>query len=155
MHNRTLLKTIALSVCLFSTIHLFSNESYAKRSVVPRCQSDGNDKRPQQEEPIAVINERKINKSDVDAPMASQIQALEQKIYEMRSRSLETLINKFLLEEEATRRGISLEELRRQVIAGVKVEEKEVEDAYNNNLSRFGTPPFSELEARERIRATN
>jgi protein-disulfide isomerase len=154
MHNRTLLKTIALSIGLFSTVHLFSNGSYAKTSTVPCCQSDGKDKRPQQEEPIAVINGRKINKSDVDAPMASQIQALEQKIYEMRSRSLETLINKFLLEEEAARRGVSLEELRRQVIAGVKVDDKEVEDAYNNNLSRYGPPPVSEIEAKERIRAT-
>jgi protein-disulfide isomerase len=154
MHNRTLLKTIALSIGLFSAVHLISNESYAKTSTVPYCQSDGKDKRPQQEDPIAVINGRKINKSEVDVPMASQIQALEQKIYEMRSRSLEALINKLLLEEEAARRGISLEELRRQVIAGVKVEDKEVEDAYNNNLSRYGPPPVSEIEAKERIRAT-
>jgi protein-disulfide isomerase len=157
MHKSTLLTSIALSIGLFSTIHLFSNESYAKTSTVPCCQSagqgDGKSKQPEQEEPIAVINGRKINKSDVDAPMASQIQALEQKIYEMRSRSLEALINKFLLEEEATRRGISLEELRRQVIAGVKVDDKEVEDAYNNNLSRYGPPPVSEIEAKERIRA--
>jgi protein-disulfide isomerase len=153
MHNRILLKSIALSICLFSTVHLFTDDSSAKTSTVVRCQGDGKDKRPQQEEPIAVINGRKINKSDVDAPMASQIQSLEQKIYEMRSRSLETLINKYLLEEEATRRGISLEELRRQVIAGVKVEDKEVEDAYNNNLNRYGPPPVSEIEAKERIRA--
>jgi protein-disulfide isomerase len=153
MHNRTLLKKIALSIGLFSTVNFFPNESYAKASTALSCQSDGKDKRPQQEEPIAVINGRKINKSEVDAPMASQIQALEQKIYEMRSRSLETLINKLLLEEEAARRGISLEELRRQVIAGVKVEDKEVEDAYNNNLSRYGPPPVSEIEAKERIRA--
>lgn len=52
-----------------------------------------------------------------------------------------------------------MEELRRQIVAGVKVEEKEVEEkevaeAYNSNLSRYGPPPVSELEAKERIRAT-
>jgi protein-disulfide isomerase len=154
MKNRILPITIALGIGLFSTVSFFSNGSYAKTSIVPSYQSDGKDKRPQQEEPIAVINGRKISKSDVDGPMASQIQSLEQKIYEMRSKSLEALINKLLLEEEAARKGVSLEELRRQVIAGIKVEDKEVEDAYNNNLSRYGPPPISEIEAKERIRAT-
>jgi protein-disulfide isomerase len=145
---------LALGISLFSADSVFTNESYAGTPTFSSCQSDGKEKRPQREEPIAVINGRRIDKSDVDAPMASQIQALEQKIYEMRSRSLEALINKLLLEEEAARRGINLEELRRQVIAGVKVDEKEVEAAYNNNLSRYGPPPVSELEAKERIRAT-
>jgi protein-disulfide isomerase len=152
--NRILLTLIALGVSFFSMVHLFSHSSNATPPTAPGRQNDGKDKRIQQDEPIAVINGRKISKSEVDALMASQIQALEQKIYEMRSRSLETLINKLLLEEEATRRGVSLEVLRRQFIAGVKVEEKEVEEAFNDNLSRYGPPPVSELEAKERIRAT-
>ncbi|HKX28765.1 MAG TPA: thioredoxin domain-containing protein [Blastocatellia bacterium] len=116
----------------------------------------GQERRPPAEgdETMAIINGRRIGRSEVDAPLAAQIQSLEQKIYELRSRSLEALINRVLLEEEAARRGIGLEELRRQVIATVQVEEREVEDAYQNNLSRYGPPPLGELEARERIRAT-
>jgi protein-disulfide isomerase len=148
MANRSIFKTIALGIGLFSIVHLFSYETNAY------CQSDGKEKRVNGVEPLAVINGRKIDKTEVDAPVASQIQALEEKIYELRSKSLETLINKFLLEQEASRRGISLDELRRQLIAEIKVEEKEVDDAYNNNLSRYGPPPISEVEARERIRAT-
>jgi protein-disulfide isomerase len=146
MANRSIAKTIALGISLLFMVHLFSHETY--------CQSNAKEKRANQGEPLAVINGRQIDKTEVDAPVASQVQALEEKIYELRSKSLETLINKFLLEQEAARRGISLDELRRQLIVEVKVEEKEVDDAYNNNLSRYGPPPVSEVEARERIRAT-
>jgi len=107
-----------------------------------------------QDETIAVINGRQIRQSEVDAPMASQIQSLEQKIYEMRKRSLDALIGRILLEEEAARKGVSPEDLRRQIVATVKVEEKDVEDAYRDNLSRYGPPPMSEIDAKERIRST-
>jgi protein-disulfide isomerase len=59
-----------------------------------------------------------------------------------------------LLEEEAVRRNVSPEDLRRQIVSTVKVEEKDVEDAYRDNLSRYGPPPMSEIEAKERIRST-
>jgi protein-disulfide isomerase len=158
MPNRKILNTIALSIGLFGIlstgIQLISHGSYAQ-TTAPDIQNDKKEKQQvSQDDPVAVINGRKIYKSELDSPLASQIQALEQKIYELRSKSLETLINKSLLEEEASRRGVSLDELRRQIIAGVKVEEKEVDDAYSNNLSRYGPPPVSELEARERLRAT-
>lgn len=152
MPNRSFFITIALG--LLCIVQLLAPESEAKPASSLSFQSDGKDKRANQGEPLAVINGRQIDKAEVDAPVASQIQALEEKIYELRNRSLETLINKFLLEQEAARRGVSLDELRRQLIAEVKVDEKEVEDAYTNSLSRYGPPPVSEVEARERIRAT-
>jgi protein-disulfide isomerase len=141
---------ITLSVCLYL---IGISYSYAQSAKDPRSKTDTKEKLFQ-DETIAVIDGRKISKSEIDAPMASQIQSLEQKIYELRSKSLEALINRNLLEEEAKRRGVSIEELRRQFIAGVKVEEKEVEEAYSGILSRYGPPPVTELEAKERLRAT-
>jgi protein-disulfide isomerase len=141
-------KLLSLSTLLFSALCLDPEVRAAQGG-----RKEGREERPP-EESVAVINGRRIGKSEADAPMASQIQSLEQKIYELRSRSLEALIGRVLLEEEATRRGITLEELRRQVVAPVRVEEKEVEETYNQNFSRYGPPPLGELEARERIRAT-
>ncbi|HXG65130.1 MAG TPA: thioredoxin domain-containing protein, partial [Blastocatellia bacterium] len=117
------------------------------------CQSGAKEKQPQ-EETVAVINGRQVSKAEIDAPMAAQIQSLEQKLYELRKRALESFINRALIEEEAKRRGISVEQLRRELVAGVKVEESEVEAEYNSNLARLGPPPVSEIEAKERIRAT-
>jgi protein-disulfide isomerase len=127
--------------------------AYAQSPGKPGYQGDA-EKERLRDETIAVVNGRKIGKSEIDAPLASQIQSLEQKVYELRRKSLEMHINRLLFEDEARRRGISVEELRRIIVAGVRVEEKEVEDAYNNTVNRYGPAPVSELEARERVRAT-
>jgi protein-disulfide isomerase len=131
---------------------LAASHFYSEAKTQPCCQSEVKEKRPK-DETIAVINGRQISQAEIDAPMASQIQSLEQKIYEMRSKSLEALIGRILLEEEAARKGASLEDLRRQIVSAVKVGEKEIEDAYRDNLSRYGPPPMGEIEAKERIRS--
>ncbi|MGH9844536.1 MAG: SurA N-terminal domain-containing protein [Blastocatellia bacterium] len=127
--------------------------AYAQSSGRPRYQGDAEEKRLR-DETVAVINGREVSRSEIDAPLASQIQSLEQKLYELRRKSLDVLINRLLFEDEARKRGISVEELRRTIVAGVRVEEKEVEEAYNNTVNRYGPAPVSELEARERVRAT-
>ncbi len=101
---------------------------------------------------VAVVNDRKITRSEIDIMISPQLYSLEHRAYQLRKNALETLINRIVLEEEAKKRGIVAEDLRLELMAGVRVEESEVEEAYNNNLSRFGPPPVSEIEAKERIR---
>src|SRR5262249_12487140 len=82
---------------------------------------------------------------------ASQIYPLQQQLYAIRKAALENLITAKILESEAAARGISVEELRRQLTAGeINVARAQVEEAYAQNASFFAS--MSPDEARERLR---
>jgi SurA-like N-terminal domain len=68
--------------------------------------------KPTDDSIIAVIHGREIRAAEVDAYIAPQLHALRENMYELQRNMLETLLNKIVIEEEAKRRGISVEELR-------------------------------------------
>jgi protein-disulfide isomerase len=103
------------------------------------------------EKVAAVVNGRTITESEVDRVLISQLFPLQQQIYAMRKAALESLISRAVLENEARKKGISVEELRKQLSAGkVEVATSEVEAVYSENASVFGA--MSPDEARERLR---
>ncbi len=100
---------------------------------------------------VAVVNGREIRQREVDESLISQVIPLEQQLYALRKAGLENLVTTALLEAEARRRGVSLEELRKVLTSGkVAVEVAEVETAYAENISAFSA--MSADEAKERLR---
>lgn len=103
------------------------------------------------ERALAVVNGRKITESEVDKAIAAQLIPLRQQIYALQKIALDNLVLRVLLESAAKRRGVSVELLRRELTsAPVEVAEADVEQAYAENRTAFGT--MSEDEARERLR---
>ena len=103
------------------------------------------------EDVVAVVNGQKVYRSEVDRTIVAQLAPLQRQIYALRQTALENLILRRLLEDEARRRGISVEELKSELTAAkVEVAEGEVEQEYAENRPAFGA--MSEDEAKERLR---
>ena len=92
-----------------------------------------------------------ITLKQVDDSVAAQIYPLQQQLYAIRKAALENLVTAKILESEAAARGISIEELRRQLTLGeINVTRAQVEEAYTQNASFFAS--MSPDEARESLR---
>lgn len=104
-----------------------------------------------EDEVVAVVNGKSITRKEVDNSVISQILPLQQQIHALRKAALENLVLRAVLEGEAKKRGVSVEELRKQLTAGkVEVSTSQVEQVYLENASIFAG--MSPDEARERIR---
>jgi predicted DsbA family dithiol-disulfide isomerase len=100
---------------------------------------------------LARVNDKEITQKQVDDAIGAQIYPLQQQLYAIRKAALENLVTRKILESEAAGRGISVEELRKQLTQGeVKVTDAQVEEAYKQNASFFAS--MSPDEARERLR---
>jgi len=100
---------------------------------------------------VAKVNDSIITQQELDAEVLNQTLPLEQKLYAIRKAALENLITFRILEQEASNRGVTVAELRKQLAAGeVRVTSAQVEEAYLANASFFGS--MSPDEAKERLR---
>ena len=102
-------------------------------------------------EVVAVVNGRRITREEVDSSAAAQLLPLDQQMYAIRKAALENLILRAVLESEAEKRGITVEELRRRLTdVRVEVSPGQVEREYLENAHAFGS--MSPDEAREKLR---
>ncbi|HZM98935.1 MAG TPA: thioredoxin domain-containing protein [Pyrinomonadaceae bacterium] len=100
---------------------------------------------------LASVNGHPITLKQVDESMATQIYPLQQQLYAIRKAALENLVTAKILQSEAAARGISIEELRRQLTLGeINVARAQIDEAYTQNKSFFAS--MSPDEARERLR---
>lgn len=100
---------------------------------------------------VASVNNVEITQKQVDESVATRIYPLQQQLYAIRKAALENLIVTKILESEAAARGVSIEELRRQLTLGeINVTRAQVEEAFRQNASFFAS--MSPDEARERLR---
>ena len=100
---------------------------------------------------LASVNGAEITLKQVDDSIGARIYPLQQQLYAIRKAALENLVTTKLLEAEAKARGVSIEELRRQLTLGeINVTRAQVEEAYAQNASFFAS--MSPDEARERLR---
>lgn len=100
---------------------------------------------------VASVNKIEITQQQVDDSVSTRIYPLQRQLYAIRKAALENLVVAKILEREAAVRGVSIEELRRQLTAGeIVVARTQVEEAYTQNASFFAT--MSPDEARERLR---
>ena len=104
-----------------------------------------------EERVVAQVNGRSITQKELDASIGSQLLPLQRQIYAIRQAGLENLILRAILEDEAKKRGISVELLRSELAAGkVEVLMSQVEQAYLENANAFGA--MNPDEAKERLR---
>jgi protein-disulfide isomerase len=104
-----------------------------------------------QDQVLAIVNDQKITLKQVDELLVSKLFPLQQQIYALRKSALENLIIKALLEDEARKRRVRVDELRKQLTVGpVSVSVNEIEDFYQENALAFGA--MSPDEAREKLR---
>lgn len=100
---------------------------------------------------IASVNGIPITQKQVDDSIAARIYPLQQQLYAIRKAALDNLVVSRLLEAEATARGVSVDEVRRQLTQGeIHVTRAQVEEAFAQNASFFAS--MSPDEARERLR---
>jgi predicted DsbA family dithiol-disulfide isomerase len=100
---------------------------------------------------VASVNGVPITQKQVDDSIATRIYPLQQQLYAIRKAALDNLVVSRLLEAQALARGVSVEELRRQLTAGaINVTRAQVEEAFAQNASFFAS--MSPDEARERLR---
>lgn len=102
--------------------------------------------------PLAEVNGEAITAEDLDRALGARLRQLEQQIYDLKRRQLDTLIADRLLAQEATRRGTSVAALLdAEVTAKVGlVTEQEVETFYQANKERL---QGDEATVRPRIRS--
>jgi predicted DsbA family dithiol-disulfide isomerase len=100
---------------------------------------------------LASVNGIEITQKQVDDSVASRIYPLQQQLYAIRKAALDNLVTAKILETEARARGVTIEDLRRQLTLGeINVTRAQVEEAYAQNASFFAS--MSPDEARERLR---
>lgn len=100
---------------------------------------------------VAKVNGEDITQQKVDDTIVSQLFPLQQQIFALRKAALENLIIRKLLENEARRKNISVDELKRLITAGpVEISPAQVEELYQQNASAFAM--MSPDEAREKLR---
>ena len=100
---------------------------------------------------LASVDGVEITLKQVDDSVAARIYPLQQQLYAIRRAALENLVTSKLLEREAVARGVSINELRKQLTFGeIHVTDAQVEEAYKQNASFFAS--MSPDEARERLR---
>lgn len=90
---------------------------------------------------IAKIEDRTITADEIEKPIAAKIYPLEEKIYKMKRQQLQQIVNNILLEKEAARHGLSVQQLvDKEVLSkGIEISEEEVETALKEN--RNNLPP--------------
>lgn len=99
----------------------------------------------------ATVNGRKITQQEIDSAILAQLWPLQQQIYALRKAALENYILRVLLEAEAEKRGVSVNELKKQLtMSNIEIPAGRVEQAYLENASAFAQ--MSPDEAKERLR---
>jgi protein-disulfide isomerase len=100
---------------------------------------------------VALVNGEKITLQEVDETIEAQLFPLQQQLYALRKAALSNLVTAKLLHNEALRRKISIDQLRKELMAGtIEVTSAQVADAYKQNSPLLAL--MSEHEARERLR---
>ena len=106
----------------------------------------------QQPTPAATVDGKVIALEEVERTIGASVAALQEQIYQLRRQRLDALIAEQLLEQEANRRGISVDELlvREVDSQGAPIADSEIERFYDVNKARL---PAFDASLRENIRA--
>ncbi len=88
---------------------------------------------------VARVKAREITAGELILPIVSELQELENKIYQKKKERLERMIAEVLFQDEASRRGITVQELVNELLPqeDFEVSNAEVERYYLENQSRW------------------
>jgi protein-disulfide isomerase len=103
-------------------------------------------------QPLATVNGQAITSDDVSKALGEPLSRLEDQVYRMKQKKLQELIEARILEQEAAKRGITVEKLIEiEVIKKAEpVTAEEIETFYQGNKSLFSA---DESAARQQIEA--
>jgi protein-disulfide isomerase len=91
---------------------------------------------PSRGTPLVVVGGAVITDQDVDSAAGRELHVLQEKIYALQKKTLDDLVNRALLEQEAALRGITVEELKRRLVdEKVVVSDADIEREYNDHPS--------------------
>ena len=90
-------------------------------------------------EPLAEVNGETITAKDLEGALGARLSKLEEQIYDLKQRELDSLIAQRLFAQEAAKRGISVAALLDAEVTGKVslVTEKEIDDFYQANKARM------------------
>lgn len=102
-------------------------------------------------EVLAEVNGRVITQEQVDDLLGQQLYSLQEKLYNLRKNTLNSLITKILLEDEARAKGITVEELKKRLTPdSVEVQQSEIDQVYVQYAVRLAS--LSEDEGKQKIK---
>jgi len=99
-------------------------------------------------EPVAVVAGKPIYEDDLLPLIQAQLRQLRTQEYELKSRTLESLVNQRLLEAEADKKGVTIGKLLQQEVDAKVAEptEAELQAEYQSQKNRLNRP-FEEVQA--------
>jgi len=108
---------------------------------------------------VAIIKGRPVTAQELEMSLAAELHQLEMQIYARKKDQLDRIITEKLLEDEATKRGVSVQQLLSEKIRPqeINVTEEEVERYYQANQAKWADWKGSaeELKARIQIQLRN
>ncbi len=99
-------------------------------------------------ETVAVVAGQAIYEDELLPLVQAQLLRLRNQEYELKSKALEDLVDQKLLESEAARRGMQVEELLAQELyaKGAELTEAELEDYYGSQKEELKNRPFDQVK---------
>lgn len=139
-----------LSVVLACSAWAFGGPHAAKPGAI--CAAPGAASKAKGEQPIAIVEGQPIYKSDLTGPAAAKLLQLHQQEYKVESEALDALIRQKVVEIEAKKQGISVEQLyQKEVDSKVQdTSDAEARGFYLAVKSRT-TLPFSSIEPQVKV----
>jgi predicted DsbA family dithiol-disulfide isomerase len=117
-----------------------------------RAETGQDQKRKDDGGAIAVVNgTRLITEREIDEAAGPQLYNLQERVYDLRKKTLENLVVQIILKEEAEKRGITEDELKKQLMPDkVDVKQSDIDQRYADNLGTLEN--MNEDEAKQRIK---
>lgn len=143
-------KVIVVGAALFLLLSCGSIGTYCQSRSFDSASKLGQDRRTG--DAIALVDGKTaITEKEVDEVIGAQLYNLQERIYSLRNQALQNLLIQRVLNNEARRRGISPEELRKQLMPDkVEVRQSDIDQRYADNISTLDN--MDEDEAKQRIR---
>ena len=108
--------------------------------------------RPVLADTVATVNGEAITAQQLENVVRPQLAALEERVRQMRQAALSKLIDNLLLEQDARKHFVSVDEYLRKHVESVTVAATEVDRAYEASRDQF--PGVLPAEAKYRVRRT-
>ncbi|NLJ29972.1 thioredoxin domain-containing protein [Desulforhabdus amnigena] len=142
--SRRLYKLMTLAA--FSILFSFSSQMTQAATSSPR----------QSKNAVASVNGQIITSEQIEKPLASQLYRMQQEIYNLKRTQLEQTIAQILLQKEADKKGISLDQFVKEVILpqGVQVSDEEVEKYYTQNQESLKEWKGTQEELKQQIKTS-
>jgi protein-disulfide isomerase len=99
---------------------------------------------------LAVVDGQEITAADIESRIKGQLLKINNELYSVKRQAVDALIAERLLNQEATKRGITPQQLvQQEVTAKMKaVGDEEIEQFYNTNKARMGNQTLEKLKDR-------